>query len=546
MPTSSREEGAAGSGEARPSARSRILSALTVGTPIFVLVAAVALLWYLGSAPVLRLSLGELLGENLRRIQQANTVVVRVSPVVRPSSPAPQGFTTFYYKRPCSYRTQSGTFTCIQNSTYGAKLNTEEGAIESIWSSYAGPFAGSEESQAEGVRKALLHETEIVELKAYAEAADSKTRGPYPGTIEGRACTGFDLEYTELVRPLPFRPPGATPRQPKRYIETLWFANDDHSLLRREVSVIRGGRATPVLPLREVDYQYNVPVSDSVFALPNPKAYGKPCHFRVVVRDDAGQPLPKARVYVGHLGWLEKVTTAADGQADAPWVWFWKADRWRHGDGGRTQRLQADLCDEVFVESAEGSLGGMYSFWGLTFVFDQGLKVPVLDGSLVTGEEDFSDPNPDTVVTCDRETNLVTLTLTLRRKATITGRLVDASGVPLSSAHVAVFVVYVVPERRARLLPIPYGNLEREKGFFLQEDGADLSLTVDTDQEGRFELALPCNYPVLLGFYSPDDRAAGERFKGLLVEELMRGLRRDELIRLEPGARVSLGDVKIH
>ena len=561
MPTSSRKERAAGDGEARPSAGSRILRALTVVTPIAVLVAAVAALWYLGSGRLLRLSLAELLGENLRRIQEANTVVVRVSRTKAPSSPALQGVRTFYYKRPCSYRTQYGIFTRIQNSTYGAELNMAEGAIESIWSSSAGPSIESDESRAEEARKALLQATRLAELKAYAEAVDSKTHGPYPGTIEGRASTGFGLEYTSVVRALPFRPPGATPPEPKRYTQKLWFANDDHSLLRREVSVIRGGPATPVLPLDEVDYQYNVPVSDSVFALPNPKAYGKPCHFRVLVRDDAGQPLPNARVYVGQLGWLEKVTTDADAQAEAPWVWFWRAERRWHGDGGRTQRLQADLQDEVFAESADGSLAGIYSFWGLTFVFDEGLKVPVLDGSLVIGEQDFSDPNPDTLVTCDRETNLLTLTLTLRKKAAVTGRLLDAAGVPLSSAHVAVFVVYVLPERRAP--PIPYGSLgsretatqlvqrlyfpdETREGLAPQGEPPDLSLTVDSDQDGRFELALPCNYPVLLGFYRPDDRAAGERLKALLMEDLMKDRRREELIRLEPASRVSLGDVKVY
>jgi hypothetical protein len=519
--------------EARPSVRSRIIPALAVGAPILLLVAVAGVLWYLSSAPVLDATLPELLTENLRRVREVSTVVVTESPAQQSSAPPPASVTpSFYYKSPCSYCRKSGIYTDLQNSEYGAELNSKEGAVEWIWSRHTAPFGMTDKALAESAAKALLEATDAAELKAYAEATDSKTRGPYPGTIDGRACTRFDLEYTEVVPPLPYPRPGATPREPNRYTEKMWFVNDDHWLLRREVSVIRGGRATPILPLHQVDYEYNVPLSDSLFSLPNPKAYGKPCHFRVVVRDDAGQPLPNARVYVGQLGWLEKVTTDAAGQAEAPWVWGWRAKRWWYGDGGRTQRLQADLHDEVFAESADGSLAGMYSFWGLTLAYDHGL----------IGEQESSDPNPDTAVTCDRETNLVTLSLTLRRKATVTGRLLDASGVPLSSMQAAVLVVYVVPRERPIGPPIYYGNLECEAGFFMQGQQADPSLTVATDEEGRFELTLPCNHPALLGFYRPGDPAAVERLRKLLGKPV----KEEDLIRLGPGAPMSLGDVKIY
>lgn len=513
--------------EARPSVGSRIVPAVAVGAPILLLVAVAGVLWYFSSAPVLDATLPELLSENLKKLQEADTVVVTVSRAKAPLAPAVQGITKFCYKRPCSYRREWGR-TLIQNSTYGAELNSKEGTIESIASFCMAPPGQREKPLAELAARTLLEATDAAELEAYAEATDSKTRGPYPGTIDGRACTRFDLEYTEVVPPLPYPPPGATPREPNRYTEKMWFANDDHSLVRREVSAIRGGRATPILPLQQVDYEYNVPLSDSLFALPNPKAYGNPCHFRVVVRDDAGQPLPNARVYVGQLGRLEKVTTDVAGQAEAPWVWFWHAER-----NSSAGRLEARLCDEVFAESADGSLAGMYSFWGLTLAYDYGL----------IGEQESSDPNPDTAVTCDRETNLVTLTLTLRKKATVTGRLVDASGVPLSSARAAVFVAYMVPRERPTGPPIEYGNLECEAGFFMQGQRADPCLTVATDEEGRFELTVPCNYPVLLGFYRPGDPAARQRLGDLIEKETVK---EEDLIRLEPGAPMSLGDVKIY
>ncbi len=406
------------------------------------------------------------------------------------------------YKRPYFVRREGPKGTAeIQNGTLYIRLNLDREKVEHIHnpSAFGAGQAATYAMEASGFE----------DVERTCKNRDVTALGPYADTVDDTPCIRFDLEYT--TPPIP-----ELHMRKRSHCESLWFSSSD-GLLMRQQHKTTGSRNC-------ADYVYHVPMDDSFFGLPDWAKYATLSNLNVVARDGSGQPLPGARVYLGHLGRFTKATTDEVGRAEVPWLTAAIADR----DVGL---LTADLWDNLIVESADGTLAGLFTFRHLKLVFGQRLRELIFkgggSGGEIVGERDFSDEGTGASVDYDPENNVVTLTMTLRPKAVLTGRFLDEAGKPITGVPVEVQVVYKVGGR----IPAGYGDLD-SKATTWPIPAGECVILVSTTENGAFEVPIPASHPCQVRFETGESPYLdAERPTP------------DEYMTLEPGSRVSLDEV---
>jgi hypothetical protein len=480
---------------AQPAARRRWWLGLLAAAAL-ILAAVLGALWLLRSGPepagllrlpAVTLPFPELLAESMRKLDDIDTMVVTCNW----TREGEQEMTHIYYKKPNHWREElSKNIMVLDDGTRKLCLDPEERKVTEV-----GPSILASHSISTLVR--------LDEFKAMVEhdKRPVKLTGPFQDSIDGMPCQRYDFETT-----MPAQPQMKVPE--RKVSGSCWFSVESRLMQRFENRINSfAGR---------LDYRYNVPVDDALFVIPDWAQGVKPQALTVAVRDDAGRPTPDATVYFGRLGSFKKLHLDAGGEAELP------SEATAHRDP-TTDALYVSLGNDVVVESADGGQAALYTFDYLSLVIGKGLKERVVsqDGKSAL-LRDFTEQGPGIDLRYDAERNSLTLGLTLAPKATVTGRIVDEAGHPVSSSSGVITTTYRVRNRTAN---VAYGQLDAQepaKGALL---GRELSFGLNGD--GTFELRLPTNYPLTLGLlplvpgYHPTTKE----------------------LTLKPGERVDLGDL---
>ncbi len=461
-----------------------------------IIVAVVGAMWLVCNGPAgpggfaaVTLPFPELLAESMRKLDDIETVAV----TIRTTRAGEEEVTHAYYKRPnCWYEELSKDRILLDDGTRSLSLDLRQKKVLEV-----GPSTVAGRSISALVRldqlKALWEQEERVELT-----------GPFQDTINDIACQRYDFVDT-----MPARPQIQAPE--RKITGSCWFSVESGLIQRME------NRSDSFTGCAE--FRYNVPIDDSLFVIPTWAEDVKLPRLKITAHDKQQQPVGQAKVYFGQLGRFRTFTTDERGET----VLSFDTPAYRHRE---SDLLTTGLWHDVVVESADGAKAAVYTFANLELVYGKGLKeiLYTREEKELTrvGERELSEERSDIDLTYDPEENLVSLTLTLAPKATVTGRVVGPDGDLITGTPVTVRASYHVRGKRATVAygqldaQIPAGgSLSAQKLYFNVEDG------------GTFELVLPTNFPLRLGF-----QPLGPGFRPTSKETT-----------LEAGATVSLGDI---
>lgn len=475
--------------------RRRLLKRLLAAAAV-VGIASVAF-WLVTSRGAPALPFAEVLAESLRRIEQVETMVSTVKIIEEGNEKV---WRHSYYKSPRFHRDEQGGMIVFDDEKRFILLDPDNEKVV---------LFGPSEFARHPERKKATDLMTLEVWKGRMPRLGYQFTGPFSDELDGVSCQRYDYK---IKRPPNVPTEASAPKATLSY----WFAVESGLMVRE---LFRSETSTT----RE-DFQYNVPLDDSLFAIPEwaKPQIPKPLRIRVIARDEKGKALPGAKVYISGRGrqGYQKLITDAEGEAVLTLDIFarrhWETEQWyfllRHPD--------------VIVESTDGNQAALYTFGDILLIIGQGLRKiiyedPVKNIGKPIGEEDFSEPRPDIQVDYEPADNMVILAMKLAQKATVTGRVVDTAGRSITDVPVVIRPSYRVQEG-----PFDYGKLDvqippegklplRERYFNVKADGS-------------FELELPTNYPLTLTF-QPQDRT----YSRTATEELT----------LQPGAEISLGNI---
>jgi outer membrane lipoprotein-sorting protein len=231
----------------QPAARRRWWPRLLAAAAL-ILAAVLAAVWLLPSKPgapgtvtfrVLTLSFPELQAETLKRLREVETLVITIT-ITQDSQ---EQVLHAYYKKPHSLRYDLTSSTAvISDETRSLVLDFQNKKVLEVRPSAF--EKGSIEDLVVGPQfKATAKE--FPGLKVSPAVAD---------TVDGKPCARFDFEMTFPAEPGPQEPQ-------TRVTGSHWFSSETQLLLRSENRM--AGR------VQRSDFQYNVPVDDSLFVVPD-------------------------------------------------------------------------------------------------------------------------------------------------------------------------------------------------------------------------------------------------------------------------------------
>ncbi len=334
-PGAKSEAAAAGQdvGHRSPAARWLVPS---LAAAIAIIVAGVAATWLVRTGPAspdrlpVSLFFPQLLAESMRKLEQVETLVMTVTSPRQ--DPASRKGMRIYYKAPHFVRREFAGLVDLSDGRRRFGLNFHNNTVRSV-----GP-------PSDGLDKLMKH---WVLDRWQQQPRKGLVTGPFPDSIDGIPCHRFDKKF-----PAPGVPPSEAPT-------CHWFFAVEGGLLLR----IQGDD-----PKDRQDMEYNVPLDDSLFAVPEWAQDVVPTVAKLVVRDGKAQPVPEAAVYFGRLGSLREVRTNATGEAVVD------LEAWAHRYEGADNRLIFSLSGDVIVESTDSKLAGLYSLDDLFLVFGEGLR----------------------------------------------------------------------------------------------------------------------------------------------------------------------------
>jgi len=348
-----------------------------------------------------------------------------------------------------------------------------------------------------------------------ARSYDSTPQGPLDDTVDGQTCSRFDLTVGKGI-------------QAERRTR-MWFHKTNGLLLRCEVSEVMPD--FKMVEYRQTTtYDYNVPVDDALFAIPaGLKPVGSPPpepQLIVSVTGPDGKPVAGATVYHGHNNWFvfDRLSTGFDGQATVPLKWPTLSNHpWiKVVEGTETDWLGNFNLGLVVAESADSNSCDFFDMEWLDVFARHGFQVVNRDAKRVTfqpGRKEFTF-GPANQLRYDPAESKVYLSLQLKTKGAVTGRIVSANGSPFSTGKVRMWPVCMLREgyytgfgkARNTLEKAPARGtimslLDDRVFWFCAEDG---TFSVDVPAGYRFKLVIQtinvkdtivlCNWPGMTKF----------------------------------------------
>ncbi|KPJ48373.1 MAG: hypothetical protein AMJ38_05495 [Dehalococcoidia bacterium DG_22] len=379
---------AAGEASAQPTAHRRWWPRLVAAAAV-ILVAVLGALWLLPSGPepsapgrlaAVTLPFPQLLAESARKLEQVETAVITLTEE-SVGLDRHREVDHVYYKSPTFWREESGTGDRV-------KLNDGKRFLLLDLGKRAVIAVSSALDVKSILREMMSREDWEAGKRQYADR--NPVIGPFADTIKGVPCHRFEVQV---------HLPARGERPPKVEIERWWFAVESGLLLHVETS---NGH---------MDFEYNVPLDDSLFTIPPWAQDVWPAVVGLRVQDEKSQPVADAKVYFGRLPGLKETRTDARGEADLDLEA--RAVRDAPGDN-----LIQPLWGDVIVESADRKLAGLYTFENMVLVLGEGLVVGRPEPGAEARRELYEEGSSARFA-YDPETNVATLTLILRPRAEV-------------------------------------------------------------------------------------------------------------------------------
>jgi len=466
------------------------------------LLCALLAIWLLvfREAPRAGLPFAQALAESLEKMKEVETIVSTTSS----TEEGEQKIRRDYFKIPRFHRMEMADGVVIlDDGNQFALLEPERKRVRVFGPSQFTDFLAGKD--AIDSHRLQVWRAQVGKLDHY------QVSGPFPDNVDGTKCQRYETVIHTRT------PEGYDTTVPPKATESLWFSADTGLLVRME--------SEQASHRSRVDFQYDLPLDDSLFALPDwAKAQiPKPVRLKISARDETGRPLAGAKIYTrARSGGYHELRSDEQGQAVLTLEIFARQDV-------EKELWFVLLGPEVIVESADGSRAALYTLQDIKLVIGQGLRTTLYEqidekGWKRVGEEEFSEPRADVDVSYQAEDNTVILAMNLAQKATVAGRVVDSTGKPITDTAVSIEPRYEV--RPALWGTIDYGNAAARTKPTDRRSRREFYPKVKP--EGTFRLELPTNYPVTLTFVREDDRHCRTS-----TEEMT----------LKPGAEVSLGDI---
>jgi outer membrane lipoprotein-sorting protein len=371
-----------------------------------------------------------------------------------------------------------------------------------------------------------------------ARSSATKPQGPFEDKADGQPCNRFDLTFSKGSR-----------NEERLH---MWFSKADGLLVRCEETEIMPDGKT--LSCRQTTtYVYNLPVEDSLFVIPaGLKPVGSPPpdpQLVVSVTGPDDKAVAGATVYYGHNNWFifDRLSTGLDGRAiialwnkktsrvNSPWV--------KVVEGTETDWLGDFPLGLVVVESADSKSCDMFDMEWLDVFAKHGLQMRNPDAKRVTFRPDKKEFTfgPANRLRYDPVESKLYLSLHLKPKGTVRGKIVSASGNPFDTGKVRIWPVCLLREDH-------YTGFGKAGNTLAKDPGAGKTMNLLDDPvhwfcagDGSFSVDVPagCRFKLIFQTLDVKDTSVICAWPGMTLFP-----RQGKGGQLEPAAAVAPGEVQ--